>query len=117
MEFIKGIMGFLLGACIFLFFLAAFVFYIRAGVYGAHLWFGWSGWWVGALAVLLTVALRNLGLMAVMIVGAYGAYYGWRWDWWLVAIVFFPGFALMFVSGIFVAIGGVLGSFFRSRTA
>lgn len=117
MEIIRNTLGILLGVCISAFCIFVCFFYIRAGIYGADVWFGWSGWWVVVLAVLLTLFLQNLGLMAVMIVGAYGAYYGWRWDWWLVAIVFFPGLALMFVSGIFAAIGGVVGSLFRRRAA
>lgn len=58
-----------------------------------------------------------LALMAILVVGAYGAYYGWDWDWWLVLVVFFPGFALMFVSGIFSMGFALVSALFRSKAA
>ncbi|MGV1789946.1 hypothetical protein [Rhizobium sp. A37_96] len=111
----KAIFSFIITVAVVGLFIAAYIFYLTAGAYGAQLWFGWSGWWVVILGVALTLILRNIGLMAIMIVGAYGAYFGWHWEWWWVGLVFFPGFALMLVSGLFSAIVGLASSLMKSR--
>lgn len=117
MAILKGAFSFLIAATVFGVLIAAYLFYLHAGAYGAKLWFGWSGWWVVILGVFLTFVLQNFGLMVIMIVGAYGAYFGWHWEWWWVGIVFFPGFALMFVSGLLTMIVGLAGRLLGPRPA
>ena len=117
MVILKGIFSFIITAVVIGFFIAVYLFYLKAGAYGAQLWFGWSGWWVVILGVVLTLFLQNFGLMVIMIVGAYGAYFGWHWEWWLVGLVFFPGFALMFVSGLLTMIVGLAGRLLGPRPA
>lgn len=61
MEIIRNTLGILLGVCISAFCIFVCFFYIRAGIYGADVWFGWSGWWVVVLAVLLTLFFAKSG--------------------------------------------------------
>lgn len=98
-TFFKGIMGAIGTFAAMAISLAVAAFYLVAFFRGADIWFGWEGWWVAVLAVLMMMFLGPLGTMFIAVVGGYGALYGWHWHWLPTVIVFFPGVAFI-VGGI-----------------
>lgn len=87
--------------------LAVSAFYLLAFFEGAEVWFGWKGWWVPVLGVIIMFASGPIGTIVIAVIGGYGAYYGWGWHWLLCAIVFFPGFAAVIGSALFKLAAGM----------
>lgn len=118
METLKNLGAAVLGLSFFAVLGIAAAFYIHAASIGLDEGFGWDGWWVVALLILM-VTMR-IGLFVVVLSGAYGAFYGWQWEWWAVLLVFFPFIVLSVAGGLVAALYGTmqmaLGRFQKSNT-
>ena len=112
-TFFAGVLGAVGGLAAMAISFGIIALYLTAFFEGAELWFGWEGYWVAILAVLLLMFLGPIGTIAVAVVGGYGAYYGWDWHWLICVIVFFPGLAFM-VGGLAMAAVGEVFAKVRS---
>ena len=115
---LKSIGAFLAMAVVISIYLLVFciaIFYALVAVYGISVWFGWHGWWVTALVFGMLIFLRNIGFFLILILGAYGAFYGWHWTWWVVVLVFFPGVPFMFTASLLSVISGLFGVLTKGR--
>lgn len=105
--------SFIIGAAIFAVMAIAVVIYFQAYVEGMREWFGWEGIWVYALGI--AGIIYQIGLVPILIIGAYGAYFGWEWAWYVVIAVFFPGVVWMVVAVAFGGVAALLGAIFQRR--
>jgi len=74
-------------------YLALALFQIAAFIQGMETWWGLSTFF--ALIVgLIILSVVPFGSTITAIIAFYGAYKGWRWEWWQAALLCFP-FAIL----------------------
>lgn len=110
----RGLLGAAGSMLAFILSLAVAGFYLVAFFEGAGVWFGWHGWWVGALAPIVMIFLGPVGTIFIAVVGGYGAHYGWHWHWVLCLVAFFPGLAALVGYALMSGVGAI---FSRRRDA
>lgn len=104
MEALKSFGAGILGFGVMILIGLAAGFYIHAASVGIEEGFGWDGWWV--VAVLVLMVTMRIGIFFIVAAGAYGAFYGWDWQWWSVLLVFFPFLTLGLAGGLLATLYG-----------
>lgn len=95
-EILKSIGAFIWGCALFVLYIAQILAYIK----GLEVWFGF-GWILQTIGIMLVLMIRGpIFGIAFAIIGFYGAWKGWSWQWWQATLLCLPFIVFIFFLSV-----------------